>query len=184
MSKSWIDQYTEIFATQWPTGPSKETIEVFVFNTNLTFLYKIDIKDFKKVSTKNKVASTHNSNYHWIRILTTLPTQPPRHLLNRKSLNWSWIISRINRAWLYNGRTIRWPHATGVWKSETAMDWQIGWVGKAVRILIQSWLLLCWVQINFFLLKFLNVNFVHRYQICVENEKPKLMSFKFLKTVL
>ena len=33
-----------------------------------------------------------------------------------------------------------------VWKSETVMDWQIGWVGKAARILIQWWLLL-WVQI-------------------------------------
>ena len=62
-----------------------------------------------------------------------------------------------------------------VWKSETAMDWQIGWVGKAVRILIQWWLLL-WVQIPlevafFLLFKTLNVNFVQRSQICVENEK-------------
>ena len=47
-----------------------------------------------------------DSNHHWIRILTVLPTQPPRHLLNRKSLNWSWIISRINRAWLHKGLKI------------------------------------------------------------------------------
>ena len=103
-------------------------------------------------------------NHHWIRILTALPTQTPRYLLNRKSLNWSWIISRINRVWLYKGLKI--------W--ETAMDWHIDWVGKAVRILIQWWLLL-WVQIpleaTFFLLfKTLDVNFVQKCQICVEKE--------------
>ena len=54
------------------------------------------------------------------------------------------------------------------------MDWQIGWVGKAVRILIQWWLL-SWVQIPLaapFFFKTLDVNFVQKCQICVENEKP------------
>ena len=50
--------------------------EFFVFNTNLTFLYKIDIEGFKK---KKKLSPsgiwTHNSNHHWIRILIALPTQ-------------------------------------------------------------------------------------------------------------
>ena len=141
----------------------------FSFSTQIWhFCTKLTSRVLK---SKEKVASsgiwTHNSNHYWIRILTTLPTQQPRHLLNRKSLNWSWIISRINRAWLYKGLKI-WD--CQVWKSETAMDWQIGWVGKAVRILIQWWLLL-WVQIpqepaSFYFLKALmsilyrNVRFV------------------------
>ena len=36
----------------------RTAIEVFVFNTNLVFLYKIDIEGFQKVSGKNKVASS------------------------------------------------------------------------------------------------------------------------------
>ena len=95
------------------------SVGFFVFNTNLTFLYKIDIEGFKK---SKKVAFsgiwTHNSNHHWIRILTALPTQPPRHLLNRKSLNWSWIISRINRAWLYKGLKIWDCHGLTDWLSK------------------------------------------------------------------
>ena len=56
------------------------------------------------------------------------------HLLNRKSLNRTWIISgSIEHDFIR------------VWKSETGMDWQIGWVGKGVRILIHRWLVL-WVQ--------------------------------------
>ena len=53
-----------------------------------------------------------------------------------------------------------------------------GWVGKAVRILIQWWLLLR-VQIPleatffFLLFKTFDVNFVQKCQICVENEKPE-----------
>ena len=57
--------------------------------------------------------------------------------------------------------------------------WLGGWEGKAVRILIQWWLLL-WVQIPlevtlFFVeaFKTLDVNFVQKCQICVANEKPK-----------
>ena len=51
------------------------------------------------------------------------------------------------------------------------MDWQTGWMGKAVRILIQR------VQIPleaafFLLFKTLDVNFVQKCQICVEKEKP------------
>ena len=103
------------------------SIEFFLNNMNLTFLallYKIDIT-FK--IGKNKVASTgnrtHNTNHLWIRILTALTTQPPRHLLNKRALNWTWIISgSIEHDFIR------------VWKSETSMDWQIGWVGKAVRI--------------------------------------------------
>ena len=59
-------------------GLSCYIIGFFVFNTNLTFLCKIDIKGFKKVKTKAASSGiwTHNSNYHWIRILTALPTQP------------------------------------------------------------------------------------------------------------
>ena len=62
-----------------------------------------------------------------------------------------------------------------VWKSETIMKWQIGSVGKAARI--QWWLLLLLSSNptggNFFfiLIKNLDVNFVQKCQICVENEK-------------
>ena len=79
---------------------------------------------------------THNSNHHWIRILTALPTQPPRHLLNRKSLNWSWIISRFNWAWLYKGLKI--------WDWQGMTDWLSE---EGIRILIQWWLVL-WVQFS------------------------------------
>ena len=114
------------------------TYSGFSFSTqNVTFLYKIDIEGFKKF--KKKVASsgiwTHNSSHHWIIILTALLTQPPSHLWNRKYLYWSWIISRINRTWLHR-----------VLKFGTGKELQIGWVGKAVRILIQWWLVL-WDQI-------------------------------------
>ena len=81
---------------------------------------------------KIKVASTgnwtHNTSHLWIRILTALITQPHRHLLNRKSLNWTWIISGS-----IEHNFIR------IWKSETGRDWQFGWVGKAVRIVIHRW---------------------------------------------
>ena len=58
------------------------------------------------------------NSQHWIRILTALPTQTPRHLLDRKSLNWSWIISRIDRAWLYKGLKIWDCHGLADWLSE------------------------------------------------------------------
>ena len=62
--------------------------------TFLSFLYKIDITGFQ--NQQKKIASTgywtHNTN-PTIRISVTLTTQPPRHLLNRISLNWTWIIS-------------------------------------------------------------------------------------------
>ena len=35
-------------------------VEIFKENTNLTFLYKINISGFKKVSAKNKIASSKN----------------------------------------------------------------------------------------------------------------------------
>ena len=37
-----------------------KTKEVFANNTNLTFLYRIDIKGFKKVSAKNMIAFSGN----------------------------------------------------------------------------------------------------------------------------
>ena len=76
------------------------------------------------------------------------------HLLNTRSLNWTGIISgSIKHDFIR------------VWKFETGMDWQIGWVGKAVRILIHRWLVL-WVRfpveatLFLLILKPLNVNFV------------------------
>ena len=95
--------------------------------TFLSFLYKIDITGFQN-QQKKIIASTgywtHNTN-PTIRIPATLTTQPPRHLLNRISLNWTWIISgSIEHDFIW------------VWKFETGMDWQIGWVGKVAGILI------------------------------------------------
>ena len=86
------------------------------------FFTKLTQRGFK--ISKNKIASTgnrtHNTNHLWIRVLTALPTQPPRHSLNRKSLNWTWIISgSIEHDFIR------------VWKSETGTDWQIGLVNKA-----------------------------------------------------
>ena len=75
---------------------------------------------------------THNTN-PTIRIPAPLTTLPPRHLLNRISLNWTWIIS---------GSTEH--DFKRVWKFETCMDWQIGWVGKVAGILIVG--LVLWVQ--------------------------------------
>ena len=71
-----------------------------------------------------------------------------------------------------------------VWKSETGMDWQIGWVGKAVRIVIHRWLVLLVqfsVELTLFLLilKHLDVNFVQncqKCQICVIWDKTWLLN--------
>ena len=97
------------------------TIRVFPKLTDLTFLlflYKIDITGFQ--NQQKNIASTgywtHNTN-PTIRIPATLTTQPPRHLLNRISLNWTWIISGSIE-----------HDFERVWKFETDMDWQIGWV--------------------------------------------------------
>ena len=58
-------------------------------NFSWNFCTKLTSQVFK--ISKNNVASTgnrtHNTNHLWIRILTALPTQPPRHLLNRRLLN-------------------------------------------------------------------------------------------------
>ena len=88
-----------------------------------------------KISQKKKASTgywTHNTN-PTIRIPATLTPQPPRHLLNRRFMNWTWIISG-----LIEHDFIR------VWKFETGMDWQIGRVGKVVGILIVGVVL--WVQ--------------------------------------
>ena len=102
--------------------------------TFLSFLYKIDITGFQ--NQQKKIASTgywtHNTN-PTIRIPATLTTQPPRHLLNRISFNWTWIISGSIE-----------HDFKKVWKFETVMDWQIGWVGKVAGILIVG--LVLWVQ--------------------------------------
>ena len=42
------------------TKQQVQSLDVFVNNTNLTFLYKIDIEVSLKVSAKNKVASSGN----------------------------------------------------------------------------------------------------------------------------
>ena len=128
--------------------------------TFLSFLYKIDITGFQNQQKKIAFTGywTHNTN-PTIKIPATLTTQPPRHLLNRISLNWTWIISGsiehdFKRAW----------------KFETGMDWQIGWVGKVAGILIVG--LVLWVQypveVIFFLLilKPRDVNFVQEWQKC------------------
>ena len=134
--------------------------DVFVFNTNLafpTFLYRIDIKGLKKTSAKNKVASTlvgidrtptplnhlwirsrclfHSATKTKIRILTALTTQPPSYLLNRRSLNWTWIISSS-----IEHDFIR------VWKSETGKEWQIGIELKDQSSIPLSHPVICWIE--------------------------------------
>ena len=135
-------------------------LEFFLNNTNLTFLaflYKIDILGFQNQQKK--------SCLHWE---LNSATQPPRHLLNRRSLNWTWIIS---------GSIVH--DFIRVWKYETGMNWQIGWVVKAVRLLIHRWLVL-WLQfpveatLFLLILKAFDVNFVQKCkkcQICVIWEK-------------
>ena len=68
-----------------------------------------------------------------IRIPAALPIPPQRHLLNRRFMNWTWI----------NSGSIEHDFIR-VWKFETGMDWQIGWVGKVTGILIVG--LVLWVQ--------------------------------------
>ena len=50
-----------------------------------------------------------------IRIPTALPIQSQRHVLNRRFMNWTWIISgSVEHDFI---------------RFETGMDWQIGWFG-------------------------------------------------------
>ena len=102
--------------------------------TFLSFLYKINITGFE--NQQKKIVSTgywtHNTN-PIIRIPATLPIQPQRHLLYRRFMNWTWIISGSIE-----------PDFIRVWKFETGMDWQIGWVGKVAGNLIVG--LVLWVQ--------------------------------------
>ena len=115
-------------------------------------------------------------------------------MITIKSLSWSAISSSVTLQELKNFRKISGPFlprtkpprtsveykileldldhdVIRVWKSETGMDWQIGWVGKAVRILIHRWLVL-WVQFpveaTLFLLiwKPLDVNFIQMSDLC------------------
>ena len=102
--------------------------------TFLSFLYKIDITGFR--ISKKKITSTgywtHNTN-PTLRFPVPLTTQPPRHLLNRRFMNWTLIISGLIE-----------HDFKRVWKFEAGMDWQIGWVGKGAGILIVG--LVLWVQ--------------------------------------
>ena len=86
--------------------------------------------------SKKKIASTgywtHNTN-PTLRFPAPLTTQPPRHLLNRRFMNWTLIISGLIE-----------HDFKRVWKFEAGMDWQIGWVGKGAGILIVG--LVLWVQ--------------------------------------
>ena len=112
--------------------------------------------------SKKKITSTgywtHNTN-PTLRFPAPLTTQPPRHLLNRRFMNWTLIISGLIE-----------HDFKRVWKFEAGMDWQIGWVGKGAGILIVG--LVLWVQYPveaiFFLLilKPRDINFVQEWQKC------------------
>ena len=86
--------------------------------------------------SKKKITSTGywtpNTN-PTLRFPAPLTTQPPRHLLNRRFMNWTLIISGLIE-----------HDFKRVWKFEAGMDWQIGWVGKGAGILIVG--LVLWVQ--------------------------------------
>ena len=75
---------------------------------------------------------THNTN-PTLRFPAPLTTPPPRHLLNRRFMNWTLIISSLIE-----------HDFKRVWKFEAGMDWQIGWVGKGAGIHIVG--LVLWVQ--------------------------------------
>ena len=114
--------------------PIKSINRVFPQLPDLTFLYKIDITGFQ--NQQKKITSTgywtHNTN-PTLRFPAPLTTQPPRHLLNRRFMNWTLIISGLIE-----------HDFKRVWKFEAGMDWQIGWVGKGAGILIVG--LVLWVQ--------------------------------------
>ena len=98
------------------------TLELFLNNSNLTFLAFFVQSWYHRVSkaANNKDASmgnrTHNTNHLRIRILITLTTQPPRHLLNRRSLNCTWIIS------------------VSIEHDFIRVDLQIGWMVRQTRL--------------------------------------------------
>ena len=77
---------------------TSSTFEFFLNYTNLTFLaflYKIDITGISK-SPKIKLPPLGielTTPTPPIRIPATLPIQPQRHLVNRRFMNWTWIIS-------------------------------------------------------------------------------------------
>ena len=112
-----------------------------------------------KISKKNYLHWALNSQHQpTIRIPVTLTILSPRHLLKKISLNWTWIISDSIE-----------HDFKRVWKFETGMDWQIGWVGKVAEILIVG--LVLWVQypveaIFLLILKPRDVNFVQEWQKC------------------
>ena len=137
-----------------------------VFNTYLTLLYKSDIEGFKHLN-KNKMEFELSTPTPSIRIPATLPIQPQRHLLNRRFMNWTWIISgSIEQDFVR------------VWKFETGMTDKLAeWV-RWLKFYRWGWC--CefkshWGQLYFLLrlFKTLDVTFVLKCQICVENEKPE-----------
>ena len=104
--------------------------------------------------SKNKVVCsgiwTHNTNHLWIRILTALTTQPPRHLLNRKSFQT-----------LIKSCSIE-PEIIKVQFKDFLFNKCLGgWMVKAVRILIP-------LDATLFLiiLKPCDINFVQKCQKC------------------
>ena len=100
--------------------------------TFLLFLYKIGIMGFQNQQKKLPPLGIElTTPTPLLEFRATLTTEPPRHLLNRISLNWTWIISGSIE-----------HDFKRVWKFETGMDWQIGWVCKVAGILIVGW----WVQ--------------------------------------
>ena len=112
---------------------------LFIFYTNLTFLCKINIEGFKKFQQKIKLPPV------WFELttaaITGLEFQLP-YPLSHPVICWTEdpyievgsFLESIEHDFIR------------VLKFETGKEWQIGWAGKAVRILIQ-WYLLLWVQI-------------------------------------
>ena len=114
------------------------TIWVFVFNTNLTFLYKIDIEGFKNFQQKITLPPV---GFELTTATTTglefelpYPLSPPAIC---------WIEDPYTKARSFLESIEH--DCIRVLKFETGKEWQVGWVGKAVRILM--WCLLLWVQI-------------------------------------
>ena len=128
----WWEKIIKKEAVIWPEINIKHRVTMneqswtrhsgFSFSTQIWHLCPKLTSRVLKSFNKNKVASseiwTHNSSHHWIRILTASPTQPPSRLLSRRFLYWSWIISRINRAWIYKGLKM--------WDWQGMTDWLSG----------------------------------------------------------
>ena len=161
---NWV-QYKDLLCCLWVCGwvvdslsltqevlGSNPVILLFDFKFFCHWIQRIQWKHLEKTPMtlrgfkiiKNKVASTgnwtHNTSHLCIRNVTALTYRPHRHLLNRKSLNWTCFISGS----IEHDFIRIWKSETGfisgsiehdfirIWKSETGTDWHIGWVGTAV----------------------------------------------------